>query len=51
MNDLLYEAIEAHGGAVIVERTEPRAAFTGHAKTTPWEPLHRAYFNGYALWT
>jgi len=19
--------------------------------TTPWDPLHRAYFNGYALWT
>ena len=29
----------------------PRAAFKGHSLTTPWDPLHRAYFNGYALWT
>src|SRR5262245_53795027 len=23
----------------------------GHEMTTPWDSLHRAYFNGYALWT
>jgi hypothetical protein len=36
---------------VVAERLNPRAAFAGHLMTTPWDPLHRAYFNGYALWT
>lgn len=36
---------------VIAERADPRAAFSGHNFDTPWDPLHRAYFNGYALWT
>lgn len=44
-------AIEDRSGTVIAERFDPRAAFEGHAMTTPWDPLHRAYFNGYALWT
>ncbi len=44
-------AIVARDGATIAERFDPRAAFTGHTLTTPWDPLHRAYFNGYALWT
>jgi len=44
-------AIEDRGKAVIAERFDPRAAFAGHELTTPWDPLHRAYFNGYALWT
>jgi hypothetical protein len=26
-------------------------SFVGHDLTTPWDPLQRAYFNGYALWT
>ena len=25
--------------------------FDGHEFATPWDPLQRAYFNGYALWT
>ncbi len=29
----------------------PRASFAGHGRDTPWDPLHRAYFNGYAMWT
>ncbi|MFZ0266436.1 hypothetical protein [Caulobacter sp.] len=37
--------------AIVAERLDPRAAFAGHTMTTPWDPLHRAYFNGYALWT
>ena len=44
-------AIVARDGTTIAERSDPRAAFTGHTLTTPWDPLHRAYFNGYALWT
>ena len=30
----------------------PRDSFAGHhADDTPWDPLQRGYFNGYALWT
>jgi hypothetical protein len=29
----------------------PRDSFGGHQMNTPWDPLHRAYFNGEALWT
>lgn len=44
-------AIETVDGDVVQERSNPRAAFSGHVMNTPWDPLHRAYFNGYALWT
>jgi hypothetical protein len=44
-------AIETHDGEVVQERIQPRASFAGHAMNTPWDPLHRAYFNGYAMWT
>lgn len=44
-------AIEKLDGTVVAERRDPRALFDGHEKLTPWGPLHRAYFNGYALWT
>jgi len=44
-------AIEKTDGSVIAERVEPRKAFEGHMLATPWNPLDRAYFNGYALWT
>jgi hypothetical protein len=44
-------AIETTIGATVRERANPRASFAGHAMNTPWEPLHRAYFNGYAMWT
>jgi hypothetical protein len=44
-------AIEKLDGTVVAERSDPRASFAGHEKLTPWDPLHRAYFNGYALWT
>jgi hypothetical protein len=36
---------------VISERRNPRQSFQGHDFATPWDPLQRAYFNGYALWT
>jgi hypothetical protein len=44
-------AIEKLDGRVVAERLDPRASFDGHEMRTPWDPLHRAYFNGYALWT
>lgn len=44
-------AVEKTDGTVVAERLDPRASFAGHTLFTPWDPLHRAYFNGYALWT
>ncbi|MEZ0053462.1 hypothetical protein ABIA30_004491 [Mycobacterium sp. MAA66] len=44
-------AIEKVDGRVVAEQTDPRATFEGHVLATPWNPLQRAYFNGYALWT
>jgi hypothetical protein len=44
-------AILRDDGTVVAERCDPRASFAGHEMTTPWDPLHRAYFNGYAMWT
>ena len=44
-------AVETLDGQVVAERNHPRASFAGHEMSTPWDPLHRAYFNGYALWT
>ena len=38
-------------GRVVSERLNPRESFDGHEFATPWDPLQRAYFNGYALWT
>jgi hypothetical protein len=43
-------AIIRGDGSVVAERYLPRAAFAGHAMNTPWDNLHRASFNGYALW-
>lgn len=36
---------------IIAERDNPRATFVGHDYATPWDPLHLAYFNGYAMWS
>lgn len=44
-------AIETKDGTVIAERQAPRESFRDHEENTPWDPLHRAYFNGYALWS
>lgn len=44
-------AIEKLDGALVAERYAPRDSFAGHQINTPWDPLHRAYFNGEALWT
>ena len=44
-------AIERLDGAIIAERYQPRDSFAGHQMSTPWDTLHRAYFNGEAPWT
>src|SRR6516225_3621893 len=44
-------AIEKLDGAIVAERHSPRDSFAGHQMNTPWDALHRAYFNGEALWT
>jgi hypothetical protein len=43
--------LETERGDVLEIRDNPRAAFAGHTDQTPWDPLHAAYFDGYALWT
>lgn len=43
-------AIEKLDGQVVAELSSPRESFAGHRLETPWTPLQRAYFNGYALW-
>jgi hypothetical protein len=44
-------AIETLDGDVVRELKNPRTSFYGHTMNAPWDPLHRAYFNGYAMWT
>jgi hypothetical protein len=43
--------IEKVNGTVVGERLAPTDSFAGHQMHTPWDELHRAYFNGEALWT
>jgi len=44
-------AVEKQDSTVIAQRRAPRDSFAGHQMNTPWDPLHRAYFNSEALWT
>lgn len=44
-------AIEREDGSVLAELLQPRDSFAGHQMDTAWNPLQRAYFNGYAMWT
>jgi hypothetical protein len=44
-------AIEKLDGTIVTERRAPKDSFAGHQMSTPWDQLHRAYFNGEALWT
>ena len=44
-------AIEKFDGSIVAERRAPRDSFAGHQMSTAWDALHRAYFNGEALWT
>ena len=43
-------AIQTESGRVVDSRDDPRSAFRGHTRQTPWDDLHLAYFSGYALW-
>jgi len=38
-------AIEKLDGTVVAERYAPRDWFAGHQMNTPWDALHRGYFN------
>ena len=42
--------IERPDGSVVAERNDPRSAFAGHVRETPWDQLHLTYFLGYAIW-
>lgn len=44
-------AIETNEGELVQELQDPRRSFAGHSMNSPWNPLQRAYFNGYAMWT
>lgn len=44
-------AIEKLDGKTVAERWAPKDSFAGHQMSTPWDAMHRAYFNGEALWT
>ena len=44
-------AIEKLDGTLVAERYASKDSFAGHQMNTSWDPLHRAYFNGEALWT
>ena len=44
-------AIEKVDGPVVAEWLYPKNDFIGHGLSTAWAPVHRAYFNGYAMWT
>ena len=44
-------AIEKLDGSLVAESRDLSALFAGHGLGTAWGPLHRAFFNGYAMWT
>src|SRR6266478_4822053 len=43
--------LEDESGKLIEARNDPRSAFEGQSYETPWDDLHVAYFDSYALWT
>jgi hypothetical protein len=44
-------AIEKLDGTAVAAWPYPKNSFIGHGLSTAWAPVHRAYFNGYAMWT
>jgi hypothetical protein len=42
--------VETESGHFVDSRDNPRSAFRGHTRETPWDDMHVAYFSGYALW-
>ncbi|MCT7663869.1 hypothetical protein [Shinella kummerowiae] len=43
-------AVEKTNSTLVAESRDLPPLFAGHGLNTPWGPLHRAYFNGYAMW-
>jgi hypothetical protein len=43
-------SIESESGILEEGRDDPRSTFQGQRLETPWDDLHVAYFNSYALW-
>jgi len=43
--------LEDENSKLIEARNDPRSAFDGQSYETPWDDLHVAYFDSYALWT
>jgi hypothetical protein len=43
--------METEGGRFVDSRDDPRSAFRGHTRETPWDDLDVAYFSSYALWS
>ena len=41
--------VQTEGGRLVDSRDDPRSAFRGHTRQTPWDDLHVAYFSSYAL--
>jgi hypothetical protein len=46
-----FVSAETEDGTLLERRNRPRASFGGQELHTPWNDLHVAYFNSYALWT
>src|ERR1700722_9177252 len=42
--------IQADHGTIVEELPEPRRAYEGHERRTPWNDLQYLYFIGYAFW-
>lgn len=42
--------VETESGRLVDNRDDPRSAFRGHTRQTPWDDVHVAYFSSYALW-
>lgn len=42
--------VETETGRLVDRRDDPRSAFRGHTRETPWDDMHVAYFSSYALW-
>jgi hypothetical protein len=42
--------VETESGHFVDSRVNPRSAFRGHTRETPWDDMHVAYFSSYALW-
>jgi hypothetical protein len=46
-----FVSAETEDGTLLERQNQPRASFSGQQLRTPWDDLHVAYFDSYALWT